>query len=544
MRNFRHGRRANHPFDEGCGERPGYANSPGMKNRTSFLHLVTIVAAIAAGCADLATTGGDQGVCIPTTTLACVCNDGMPGAQICQDSGAAFGPCDCAGAEDVAGDETSPGDAAVMDVPVEPDLGPDEDVFVEPLCDDDCDDGLPCTTDLCLPDATCLHEVKASFCVVEGACITEGLFNPGNACEICDPAAFIDAWTSRNLAVCEDGDVCTGLGICNKNVCEPGEPLDCDDDVFCNGLETCDPDLGGCQPGALPDLSDGIPCTVDSCDEELDMAIHVPDDDLCDDGQPCNGDETCSVAFDCVGGTTADLDDGVACTVDLCDPETGTITHEPDDGLCGASLCGVATCDPMMGCVVATVNDCCGNGVVEGSEACDDGNATDGDGCDSDCTDTWIPDGPTCPNGGTSILGNPDFETGQLAPWTTQAGGAYMVNQAYEGNWAAETLNNYKVRQDFPAVAVLDLASASFWTWHTPDEAPIQSVDWGYADGTQGHVLLWEEDLVAWAFVDLLPLMDEGKSILWLETWGYSGGGSDIPDYTRFDSYSLCTHPE
>ncbi|MFZ5469794.1 MAG: DUF4215 domain-containing protein [Myxococcota bacterium] len=38
----------------------------------------------------------------------------------------------------------------------------------------------------------------------------------------------------------------------------------------------------------------------------------------------------------------------------------------------------------------------CGNGKLEGSEQCDDGNATDGDGCESDCTPT--PDASVCGN--------------------------------------------------------------------------------------------------------------------------------------------------
>ncbi|MFN2375280.1 MAG: DUF4215 domain-containing protein [Candidatus Binatia bacterium] len=45
------------------------------------------------------------------------------------------------------------------------------------------------------------------------------------------------------------------------------------------------------------------------------------------------------------------------------------------------------------GCDSNCTPSACGNGVVSGSESCDDGNATDGDGCDSNCT--WT----ACRNG-------------------------------------------------------------------------------------------------------------------------------------------------
>jgi cysteine-rich repeat protein len=50
-------------------------------------------------------------------------------------------------------------------------------------------------------------------------------------------------------------------------------------------------------------------------------------------------------------------------------------------------------------CVVAFVapDPVCGNGYLEGAEACDDGNTTNGDGCEADCTTT--PAGPYCGDG-------------------------------------------------------------------------------------------------------------------------------------------------
>jgi len=37
----------------------------------------------------------------------------------------------------------------------------------------------------------------------------------------------------------------------------------------------------------------------------------------CDDGNACNGAETCNASGQCVAGTPTDCDDGVACTVSI-----------------------------------------------------------------------------------------------------------------------------------------------------------------------------------------------------------------------------------
>eukprot|EP00567_Pseudictyota_dubia_P002034 CAMPEP_0197464934 /NCGR_PEP_ID=MMETSP1175-20131217/64284_1 /TAXON_ID=1003142 /ORGANISM="Triceratium dubium, Strain CCMP147" /LENGTH=171 /DNA_ID=CAMNT_0043000937 /DNA_START=393 /DNA_END=905 /DNA_ORIENTATION=- len=49
----------------------------------------------------------------------------------------------------------------------------------------------------------------------------------------------------------------------------------CDDGLFCNGLETCDPSTGQCTPGTAPNCDDGISCTVDSCSDSLGKCTHT-----------------------------------------------------------------------------------------------------------------------------------------------------------------------------------------------------------------------------------------------------------------------------
>lgn len=60
---------------------------------------------------------------------------------------------------------------------------------------------------------------------------------------------------------------------------------DCDDGVFCNGIETCSTTLG-CQPG-------NDPCLGSYCDEVNDVCYECETDSECDDGIFCNGTEIC-----------------------------------------------------------------------------------------------------------------------------------------------------------------------------------------------------------------------------------------------------------
>ncbi len=93
----------------------------------------------------------------------------------------------------------------------------------------------------------------------------------------------------------ESGAPCTGAA-------------ECDDDLFCNGVETC---AGGfCSAGVPPDLDDGVDCTVDSCDETADEVLHVADDAGC---AILDEDPAC------------DVDDRVVRTAGVCDPADGCV---------------------------------------------------------------------------------------------------------------------------------------------------------------------------------------------------------------------------
>jgi len=154
---------------------------------------------------------------------------------------------------------------------------------------------------------------------------------------------------------CNDGVSCT-VDECNTTdgTCSHTADDDlCDDGAFCNGEETCD-ETDDCQDGTAPAVDDGVDCTIDACSEDADAVTHTPSHDLCDDGQFCNGTETCDATDDCQEGTAPTVDDGIGCTVDACDETTRTVTHTPDHSVCaGMHDCLPAeTCTTTSGCTV------------------------------------------------------------------------------------------------------------------------------------------------------------------------------------------------
>ncbi|HET8948088.1 MAG TPA: M12 family metallo-peptidase [Candidatus Polarisedimenticolia bacterium] len=94
---------------------------------------------------------------------------------------------------------------------------------------------------------------------------------------------------------------------------------DCDDGVFCNGAEICQPALGLCQPGTPRTCDDGNPCTSDACSAATDACVNsfVPNGAACDDGLFCTVGETCTGGV-CGGATPRSCEDGVACTANAC----------------------------------------------------------------------------------------------------------------------------------------------------------------------------------------------------------------------------------
>ena len=173
----------------------------------------------------------------------------------------------------------------------------------------DCNDYVDCTSDVCDPGTgLCRNEP------IDGVC------DDGNACtsgEWCDPSSGCIVGTALS---CDDGIDCT------RDACDPftGECSSPPNHGACPAPQLCDPDVGGC--------TDPPPRTT-----------HAD----CDDGNLCNGIETCDPAVGCQAGRLVECNDGVACTVDICDPLTGACMATPDDDSCdNHNLCdGAETCN-------------------------------------------------------------------------------------------------------------------------------------------------------------------------------------------------------
>jgi hypothetical protein len=97
----------------------------------------------------------------------------------------------------------------------------------------------------------------------------------------------------------------------------------------------------GCQSAS--ECDDGIACTLDACEGGL--CTHTPRDFLCDDGVYCDGAERCDPFLGCTATPVA-CDDGIGCTHDVCDEASHGCVHTPDDGLCPLSH----KCGPTEGC--------------------------------------------------------------------------------------------------------------------------------------------------------------------------------------------------
>ena len=205
------------------------------------------------------------------------------------------------------------------------------------------DDGIPCTDDQCdEAENRVVHIPQNVRC-------DDGLFCNGR--ESCDPGAGCIAGIAPRV---DDGIHCT-IDRCDEVldlVSHTPQSTRCDDSLFCNGVEQCDA-AQGCLAGPPPELDDGLPCTVDRCDESNDRIVHVADDGQCDDGVFCNGAETCSVLRGCEDGVPPTVDDDIRCTQDRCDEFNDRIVNQPNHALCdNGSLCdGTEVCDLQRGCL-------------------------------------------------------------------------------------------------------------------------------------------------------------------------------------------------
>ena len=280
-----------------------------------------------------------------------------------------------------------------------------------------CNDSNDCTDDSCEPDTGCVFTPNSAPCDLENDCSTldycsQGKCQPGepvdcnddNPCtsEFCDPVQGCVYFANSNP--CEDGNMCTVDDMCANELCMPGEAKNCNDGNVCTD-DACLPDSGCDYAFNAAPCEDGDVCTeADSCAQGECVGGNEMD---CSDGVFCNGAEICEAGFGCKPGEPPNTNDGVQCTQDFCDEDNDVVVHLVDDGFCNTNmLCKTDTCDPEADCIQVTTPDCCGNSIIEAPEECDEGlaNADVPDTCRTncklpDCGDGILDAGEECDDG-------------------------------------------------------------------------------------------------------------------------------------------------
>lgn len=239
-----------------------------------------------------------------------------------------------------------------------------------------CNDDVPCTADLCLPDGTCRFVpddslCEGSFCMLNARCdVKRGCAGMPRDCsndldcdtDTCDEAARLCRHTLDNTK-CPMGQICTPDGCrdcrtdsdcndgreCTRDTCSAGRCTRvtdvslCNDNVSCT-IDSCTPD-GACRHQSSDALcNDGIMCTDDRCAGAA-GCMHTAVSSRCNDMRFCNGVEVCDVMRGCVPGAPPVCNDNIDCTVDRCDMMTDRCAATPNDALCPVGFfCGTNGC--------------------------------------------------------------------------------------------------------------------------------------------------------------------------------------------------------
>ncbi len=172
----------------------------------------------------------------------------------------------------------------------------------------------------------------ANQCIVtaeckDGACTStlDRDCDDGNPCVKATCDTTLGGVRVPNSDPCDDGNPCTVGDQCAGGVCRSGAPKACDDGLFCNGVESCDPTKAeGCVAGTPPACNDHSICTDDSCNETLKACVYARRADTLEGPR---GSPTCSdgIDNDCDGLTDA-ADPKCSFGLGSVDPTTGPAT--------------------------------------------------------------------------------------------------------------------------------------------------------------------------------------------------------------------------
>ena len=261
------------------------------------------------------------------------------------------------------------------------------------------------------------------YCI-GGACLLQGL-GCADGCDddnACSVDICLENGACHHTAV-SDGTACGGTG---GWICESGL---CTCTTTC-GTKQCGAD--GCG-GLCGTCDDGIACTFDKCDLESGACTQLASDLACDDELACTID-TCDVPS---GGclnvpSQAFCDDGIPCTSDWCSDELGCLSAPNDDACKDGQACTVDACVDGFGCVNSADDALCDDGVTCTADACDAtagcSNLIDVGSCDDgvECTiDACDLDAGGCQNAASLALCDDGIPC--TADWCDSATGCIAV---------------------------------------------------------------------------------------------------------------------
>ena len=142
-----------------------------------------------------------------------------------------------------------------------------------------------------------------------------------------------------------------------------------------------------------------------------------------------------------------------------------------------------------------------------------------------------------------NIIVNGGFESGSISPWFQSAsfsGGVdwTVTSDAHSGSFAAFTEGNKVISQNFVAVPVSEIVSASLWLRH-PNGSSISAVEFHYSDsGRSGFTATTSGG--DWQRFDAMPFLTAGKTLSGISVSGFAGGFSD-PFVTMLDDVEFHT---
>jgi hypothetical protein len=280
---------------------------------------------------------------------------------------------------------------------------------------DACDDGVACTVDdTCQDDGRCEGLPSDAMC------------DDGDPCtgEICDPGSGCASEPSSEP--CDDGNPCTVGDQCAGGACQPGTPdpacvctsaddtceADHGDGDLCNGALHCVNSACLVDPATVPPPCEptvgGSPCMTMACDPQSGHCAPqtVTDGAACDDGDDCSVGDSCGGGA-CQPGAPRDCDDGDPCTSDQCVADTGACAHhslpidmaevcngvdDDCDGLVDEEDFPGELCPSGGYCVGSTCQMVCMSDADCGTDEVCAGVGDDGGSCESTCV-TSCPDG-------------------------------------------------------------------------------------------------------------------------------------------------------